>query len=276
MSINKNVPKAPKRVRVSKKRKEGDTSPTRAARSSNKVYFTQETENAIIQYNLEEDPLTRELIYKNEIQKPLDKLAENVINRFKFPYIQGTFDEVKAQVVSFLVINLHKYTANKGKAFSYFSVIAKNYLIAHNNNAWKEEKRTSYFADKQDEQFSLDELLSSDSDAKELKADFSEFFRLAVQYWDFNLTRMFKKKRDIEIANAVIELMRHVNSLENFNKKALYVMIREMTNYKTSHITKVTNKMRAIMMGQLEEFKRTGHIADPALYFEYSKKKQVR
>lgn len=273
MSTNK---APPKNTRANKKRDAEDVSPTRATRTSNRVYFTQETENAIVQYNLEEDLFVREMIYKNEIQKPLDKLAENVINRFKFPYIQGTFDEVKAQVVSFLVINLHKYTANKGKAFSYFSVIAKNYLIAHNNNAWKEEKRTSYFADKQDEQFSLDELLSSDSDAKELKADFSEFFRLAVQYWDFNLTRMFKKKRDIEIANAVIELMRHVNSLENFNKKALYVMIREMTNYKTSHITKVTNKMRAIMMGQLEEFKRTGHIADPALYFEYSKKKQVR
>jgi hypothetical protein len=262
--------------RQSRKRKTGDTSPTRAARSSNRVYFTQETENAIVQYNLTEDLHERELIYKNEIHKPLDKLAENVINRFKFPYIQGSFDEVKAQVVSFLVINLHKYTADKGKAFSYFSVIAKNYLIAHNNNAWKEEKRTSYFADKQDEQFTLDELLSVDTEEVEIKADFSEFFRLAVQYWDFNLTRLFKKKRDIEIANAVIELMRHVNSLENFNKKALYVMIREMTNYKTSHITKVTNKMRGIMMEQLAEFKRTGYIADPTMYFEYNNKKVVK
>jgi len=279
MTTHKKVPKVskpPKSTNPSKTRKIGDASPTRAARSSNRIYFTQETENAIVQYNLEEDPLAREIIYKNEIQKPLDKLAENVINRFKFPYIQGSFDEVKAQVVSFLVINLHKYTAGKGKAFSYFSVIAKNYLIAHNNNAWKEEKRTTYFADSKDEQFSLDELLSSEPEEKELKADFSEFFRLAVRYWDFNLTRLFKKKRDIDIANAVIELMRHVNSLKNFNKKALYVMIREMTNYKTSHITKVTNKMRGIMMEQLEEFKRTGYIADPALYFEYDSKKVVK
>lgn len=265
-----------KKGRPSKKRKAGDSSPTRAARSSNKVYFTQETENAIVLYNTLEDEMERELLYKNEIHKPLDKLAENVINRFKFPYIQGTFDEVKAQVVSFLVINLHKYTANKGKAFSYFSVIAKNYLIAHNNTAWKEEKRVAYLADKQDEQFSLEEVLTVDNEDKEIRSDFSEFFRLAIQYWDFNLTRIFKKRRDIEIANAVIELMRHVDSLDNFNKKALYVMIREMTNYKTSHITKVTNKMRGIMMQQLTEFKRTGHIADPTMYFEYQSKKRVK
>lgn len=259
-----------------RKRLKTDNSPTRAARSSNRVYFTQETENAIVEYNLLEDPFERELLYKNEIQKPLDKLAENVINRFKFPYIDGTFDEVKAQVVSFLVINLHKYTANKGKAFSYFSVIAKNYLIAHNNHAWKEEKRSVYFADKQDEQFTLDEVLSVDTDDMDTKADFSEFFRLAVQYWDFNLHKYFKKKRDIEIANAVIELMRHVNSLENFNKKALYVMIREMTDYKTSHITKVINKMRGVVIDQLKEFKRTGYIDDPTMFFEYSNKNGIK
>jgi len=265
-----------KSKKETKERLKTDNSPTRAARSSNRVYFTQETENAIVEYNLLEDPFERELLYKKEIQKPLDKLAENVINRFKFPYIAGTFDEVKAQVVSFLVINLHKYTANKGKAFSYFSVIAKNYLIAHNNHAWKEEKRSVYFADKHDEQFTLEELISVDEEEADNRADFSEFFRLSVQYWDFNLSKYFKKKRDIEIANAVVELMRHVNSLENFNKKALYVMIREMTNYKTSHITKVINKMRLVVMLQLKEFKRTGYIDDPTMYFEYSAKNEVK
>ena len=52
---------------------------------------------------------------------------------------------------------------------------------------------------------------------------------------------MFKKKRDIDIAYAIIELLRRKEEIENFNKKALYILIREMTNVQTSNITNVVN-----------------------------------
>lgn len=236
-----------------------------------KVYFTQETEDAIIQYNKTEDEYERELLYRNYIQAPFDKLAENVINRFKFPYMEGTFEEVKSEVVSFLVINLHKFTEGKGKAFSYFSVIAKNYLILHNNNAYKEEKRSVYLVDKIDETFSLEETLISEPEQEEVQSDMRDFITLLVQYWDFNLTKIFKKKRDVEIATAVVELLRRVDGIDNFNKKALYLMIREMTNHKTSHITKVINKMKIHVFQKMQEFRRTGHIDDPSTYFVYKK-----
>lgn len=236
-----------------------------------KVYFTQETEDAIIKYNKSTDPEERENLYREFIQDPFDKLAENVINRFKFPYIEGTFDEVKSEVVSFLVINLHKFAKGKGKAFSYFSVIAKNYLILHNNNAYKEEKRSVYLVDKIDESFSLEETLVTEPEEEEIKSDTRDFILLLVQYMDFNLTKIFKKKRDIEIANAIVELLRRVDNIENFNKKALYLMIREMTNHKTSHITKVINKMKVHVFEKMQEFRRTGHIMDPSTYFTYKK-----
>ena len=236
-----------------------------------KVYFTQDTEDAIIRYNKSTDPEERENLYREFIQDPFDKLAENVINRFKFPYMEGTFDEVKAEVVSFLVINLHKFAKGKGKAFSYFSVIAKNYLILHNNNAYKEEKRSVYLIDKVDDTFSLEETLISEPEEEEIKSDMRDFIQLLVQYWDFNLNKIFKKKREIEIATAIVELLRRVDNIEYFNKKALYLMIREMTNHKTSHITKVINKMKIHVFNKMQEFRRTGHISDPSTYFTYKK-----
>jgi hypothetical protein len=237
-----------------------------------KVYFTKETEEAIIRYNESENPDDREEIFRSYIHAPLDKLAENVINRFKFPYIEGSFEEIKAQVVSFLVLNLHKYTRSKGMAFSYFSVIAKNYLIYHNNNAYREEKRSLYISDAQEEQFPLDEMLVVDTEESENHGDMRGFIDLLVQYWDFNITRTFKKKRDIEIANAVVQLMQRIDHLENLNKKAIYLMVREMTNHKTAHITKVINKMKIVMLEQLKEYKKTGHISDPAMFFKYEHK----
>jgi hypothetical protein len=232
----------------------------KVVRKRNKVYFTKETENAIIAYNNSNDTDEREEIYRMYIEYALDKLAENVINRFKFPYINQSFDDTKRQVISFLITNLHKYTQGKGKAFSYFSVIAKNYLILHNNNGWREEKRSISLSGTSDTIVPIDEAISMEAPNELEHEDIREFVKLFIDYWDENVTRHFKKKRDIEIVTAIIELFRKVNGIENFNKKALYLMIREMTNCKTNYVTKVVQKMRKHVLGQLREFHDYGTI----------------
>ena len=57
----------------------------KATKSNNRIYFSKETEDAIIKYNKSNDPYERELLYREYIERPFDKLAENIINTFKFP-----------------------------------------------------------------------------------------------------------------------------------------------------------------------------------------------
>ena len=84
-------------------------------------YFGIAVQEAIIEYNEAKIPTERNIIYRDRIHKALDKLAENVINTFKFPYFDVPFEDVKAEVVAFMVMNMHKYDHTKGsKAFSYF------------------------------------------------------------------------------------------------------------------------------------------------------------
>ena len=111
------------------------------AKKKRKVYFGQEVQDAIIRYNQSTDDEERNVIYRDEIHKAFDKLAENIINTFKFSYFDYGFVDVKNEVVAFLVMNIHKYDHTKGsKAFSYFSIVAKNYLILHNNTNYKKLK----------------------------------------------------------------------------------------------------------------------------------------
>jgi hypothetical protein len=237
-----------------------------------RVYFTKDTEQAIIEYNDSDDDCEREIIFRERIHPAIDKLAENVINRFKFPYIDESFDDIKTNVVSFLVLNMHKFTKGKGKAFSYFSVIAKNYLILNNNNAYRDELRSIYLTEAPpEESFSFEDKLITTQVSDSAGHDARDFIHLLVQYWDFNLTRVFKKERDIHIANSVVELLRRSDSIENFNKKSLYLLIREMTDAKTVHITRVINKMKSHVLVQLREYKKTGHISDPSVFFTYKK-----
>ena len=185
--------------------------------------------------------------------------------------MDGSYDEIKSQVVSFLVISLHKFTEDKGKAFSYFSVIAKNYLILHNNNSYKEERRVTYLSDRVDDTFPLEEMLIVEPDMSDEVVDMTEFIRIMVKYWELNIPKLFKKKRDQEIAYAIVSLLDRVDNIDNFNKKALYLMVREMTNYKTAHITKVINKMRPDIIRMLGQFRRNGYISDSSLYFTRKK-----
>ena len=106
-----------------------------------KVYFGQEVQDAVVEYNTSTNDIERNKIYGTRIHAAFDKLAENIINTFKFTYFDYGFEDIKHEVVAFMVINMHKYDHTKGsKAFSYFSVVAKNYLILHNNNNYKKYK----------------------------------------------------------------------------------------------------------------------------------------
>ena len=196
----------------------------RKAKKKN-YYFDQTTENAIIRYNKTDDPVLKNIIYNEHIAKAFDKLAENIINTFKFTYFDYGFEDIKCEVVSFMVMNMHKYDHTKGsKAFSYFSVVAKNYLILHNNNNYKKLKSHDGMdvLDKEKNMGNQD-----DSDYKQLTIEI-------VNYFENNLPRIFKKQRDLNIAYSILDLIKQIDEIENFNKKALYILIREMTDVNTS------------------------------------------
>lgn len=243
----------------------------RGRKKHSKMYFTQDTENAIVEYNKEDDVDMRHRIYETRIKYSFEKLAENVINTFKFSYINDQYSDIKTEVVSKLFIEMDKYDQSKGKAFSYFSIIAKNHLIISNNEAYKELKVTkSIYAD--DDKDGVEYDIMDDSYSSGIKnTETSEFIRLLVEYWETNVTLVFKKERDIEIAYAVLELLRNVNSLEFFNKKALYLLIREMTGHKTQYITRVINKMIIYYSGIKNKYLTSGNIGvEP--FFKMKKK----
>ena len=103
-------------------------------------------------------------------------------------------------------------------------------------------------------------------------SEYNEFKDLMLQYWDKNLTKVFSKKRDIQIADAILELFRRSQFIENFNKKHLYLLIREMTDCKTHYITKVVNVMKTHQKKMLNEYLDYGSVTnnpDEDEFFSY-------
>ena len=227
---------------------------TRGRKPKTKQYFTKDTENAILLYNLLEDEIERNKLYEEKIKYPLDKLVENIIHTFKFYHFDVPYEDVKHEVVAFLNEKIHKYTdPNKGKAFSYFSIIAKNYLIIHNNGNYNKFKNTEQPEAIDDNRNVINEVMR-DEELNEKK----EFMDLFTTYMDDNLTVFFKKQPDIGVADSVLELFRNRENIENFNKKALYILIRDRTGVKTQYITRVINIMKSAYVEMYTNYKHTG------------------
>ena len=223
-----------------------------------KVYFGQEVQDAVVEYNSSTDDNERNEIYGTRIHAAFDKLAENIINTFKFTYFDYGFQDIKNEVVAFMVMNMHKYDHTKGsKAFSYFSVVAKNYLILHNNNNYKKLKSHSQM-----------EVLDRERNVTYGEYDYQSLTDEIIGYFDSNINSIFKKQRDLKIGYAIIDLMKQRTEIENFNKKALYILIREMTDVETSHITSVVNVLKKHYKKLVEKYHKNGTIlVDDTKYF---------
>ena len=218
-------------------------------------YFHQGTEKAIIRYNNTDDPVLKNIIYNEHIRAAFDKLAENIIHTFKFYYFDVGSEEVKHEVVSFLVMNMHKFKEGKGKAFSYFSIVAKNYLILNNNKNYKMGKIHSEMSVLDYKRNLMGENTMSEAAEKSVL-----FVDELHRFWDANLSNIFRRDKDIRVADSVLHIFRIKDNIENFNKKALYILIREMTGSNTQHITRIINVMKKYNKRQQHEFDKYGMV----------------
>ena len=226
-------------------------------RKSKRQYFTEDTELAIIEYLASEDQVFRNKVYNERIHHSFYKLAENLIHTFKFYYTEvDDLEDLKHEVVCFLLEKLHYFDPTKGsKAFSYFSIVGKNYLILYNNNNYKKKKITTDVLDADEDDKVIHEL-----GRPERKQDIKDFIDYFTEYIDKHMFRMFKKDQDRKVCDAVNILFKRREKLEIFNKKALYIYIREITNVDTPVITKVTKILKKKYQELYNEYDRTGYV----------------
>ena len=203
-------------------------------------YFTQDTEDAIVLYNHTVDQTERDILYRTRIHYPFFKLTENIIHTFKFYYTEvDNIEDLQHEVITFLLTKLHLFDPSKGaKAYSYFGTIAKRYLINSNNKNYKkrvEKADVSEIESNESFSYKIDEGSESDK--------LIYFIDKYIEYCTENINTLFPKKVDAQIADAILELFRKRESIDVFNKKALYIYIREIIDAKTPKITKIADRL---------------------------------
>jgi len=218
-------------------------------------YFTLDTQQAIIDYRLETSQAIRNKIFNEKIYYAFFKLAENIIHTFKFYHTEvDNINELKHEVIAFLLEKLHLYDQTKGKAYSYFGTIAKRYLIVYNNNNYKRLKGKAPVSDVDEDKTLLNELLLNQKDELE-ELNFIDLF---IKEIDDNLLDIFPKPQDARVGDAILELFKRRESIDIFNKKALFIYIKEITDAPTPIITRVIKIMKEIYKDMLNQYLEEG------------------
>lgn len=231
--------------------------PKKRKKKTKNFYFTQATEDAIVRYNNSIDPEERSRIYRDDIHYAFFKLTENIIHTFKFYYTEvNDIEHLQHEVITFLLSKIHLFDQSRGaKAFSYFGTIVKRYLIIQNTKNYKKRVDKAPL-----EELYQNEIHSYDENYNPLeKDDLSDFIDEFVEYCTENIYILFPKKKDAQVADAILELFRKREIMDIFNKKALYLMIREMVDVKTPHITRVAGYLGKLFKEHFLFYQENGY-----------------
>jgi len=215
--------------------------PTRRRRSKKKNhYFTQDHEDAIVKYARTSCIRERTELYIKWIQPAFNEMVDKIVFTYKFTNLPNC-DSLRDECKIWLMTILDKYDPNKGsKAFSYFSVITKNWFI---HKVKRQQKRNKRMVDLDNISKRYEEEFLSTSESYISTREHDEFWKLfynEIGSWDASSM----KENDLKVYQAIKILFESKDDIEIFNKKAIYLYLREITGLNTKQVVNSLKKFK--------------------------------
>ena len=212
------------------------------------LYFHAGTHDAIIRFQScdTDDRNSREKIYIEEILPAFDKLVENLIFMHGFANIYGSYEDLKSDCITFLYETLHKFDASRGtKAFSYFNVVAKNWLIIKSKQKSK-ITRKMVSIDEKESVTSLDQIsveVFNDSKSYSFDSSSKESIAKLTKLLEEIKTRL-ANENEISCMDAIIKLFSSIDDLDLLNKRAIFVYMRDLSNLTPKQLSSAMSSIR--------------------------------
>jgi|32_taG_2_1085360.scaffolds.fasta_scaffold00258_9 hypothetical protein len=214
---------------------------TRRKRTKN-LYFTKVHEDAIIAYALSDSKAERAKLYGEFIGPAFSEMVDKIVYTYKFTNLPN-IDYLKDDCKIWLTTILDKYDPNrKSKAFSYFSVITKNWFIhkvKQNSKKLKRERNIDdcvHVATDKYENLVIENSYIEDRTRQE----FMQHLQNEICKWE----NLDLKENERKVLEAIKILFDSAPDIQIFNKKAIYLYIREITGLNTKQVVNNLNKIR--------------------------------
>ena len=210
------------------------------------MYFNKDTQASIESYQNSEDRDEKEKIYRKEIMPAFEQLSESLIYVYGFNSPYESTASMKGDCVAFLYETIHKWDPARGtKAFSYFNVVAKNWLIIRCRNAKKNHRRHVSLSDmstlsaKDKATIANQKVAPSPQEILEKAEKIDRIFEVIDE-----IEARVKKPNEILCAKAIRTVFENVDNLDFLNKRAIYVYVREISGLTSKQLSVSMSKIR--------------------------------
>jgi hypothetical protein len=210
-------------------------------KQNNNNYFTKDHEQAMIDYVNTNDKIVRTQLYIDYIEPAFNEMVDKIVFTYKFTTLPN-IDNLRQECKIWLITILDKYDPNSGsKAFSYFSVITKNWFI---HKVKKTSEQTRREVDFENIMNACDHesliVFNSYLEQRE-KNEFWVAFWKEINSWD----TLELKPNERKVVEAIKIILEKPDAIEIFNKKAVYFYIREITGLNTKQVVNNLNRIRS-------------------------------
>ena len=224
-----------------------------------KIYFGEEQEKAVINYLESNDESERNKIFNEFLREPLIIMVESIIRRYKLYRKDMEFDEIHTDTMSFLITKISKFDHTKNtKAYSYFGTICKNYLMGAIQKDTKEiNRQVSYDDISSDiEEGRPDLIVTIDDDVIDYR---DVIIKLTIELEDF-MENQNLNENETKLGYALLEIFSNFDKIfqvgdgNKFNKNLILLSLREMTSLSTKEIRISLKRYKKLYDGILGGF----------------------
>jgi hypothetical protein len=175
------------------------------------------------------------------IQPAFDEMVDKIVYTYKFNHLPN-IDLLREDCKIWLTTILDKYDPSKNKkAFSYFTVVTKHWFIHKIKKNAKAAKVECQYEEHQGEvERKLPTVHNPYEDMRESK-EFWDSLWAEIDVWE---ERMQVKENDKKVFEAVKIVLQSKDEIEIFNKKAIYLYLREITKLNTKQVVNSLTKLR--------------------------------
>ena len=222
--------------------------PKKKKKKKSNYYFTLDTQSKIVEYQKLKNKRRQDSIYTEHIQPAFTELVHNLVSVYKFKSSIEDINHLKHDCVVFLFETLYKWKPENGtKAFSYFNVVAKNWLTIHSRRLLKHSRRSVSVDNPTDfTSYEKSQLNRIDKDVAQAYEDdikrdsFTEVFNGILQQVKLKL----KDQRDFRCIDAIQQVFDNVENLDYLNKRAVFVYLREISGLNSTELSSSISNIR--------------------------------
>ena len=207
-------------------------------------YWGEIQESAIIEFNTDSNTHTKHKVYNEVILPAFLKLIENIYYTYNFNKILFDYQQTQHEAMAHLYEKLSRFDPTSGaKSFSYFGTIVKNWMIQQSNAAKKQ-----VFVDNENaDTIVFDKSMEFYQDNEKIKDD-NAFIVGMIEHFDELINMSEFNKDDISVLEIINDILKNYQKFNIYNKKQLYVYVREATDLPSRKITKSIKKIKKTYM----------------------------